>query len=838
MARFDTDKLRREFELSTYLPLRGIELRRNGNEWEACCPFHAENTPSFQIYRGKRGTQEFHCKGCGAKGDVIEFIQKWDNLTFDEACEVLGGKRVVMNERKSVSVTHAPGDDVYAHWTAILPPATAEKFEPNKRTGPIRNPKRPEKPIVHYRPASVHPYHNAKGKLIGYVLRIDLEDGRKLTPCILWCRHEGTGEEGWCHRPMKQDGRPMYGLPALRARLQAQVLVFGGERKTDEAQALLPTTACVSYLGGDQNAGKTDWSQLGGRDVIVWPDNDDSGVRAAEAIAEAAHAAGALRVRIVQAPGAERPKGWDVGDAIKEGWGRAEIVEWAKDRAAPWEPRRGEASTEPPRGAPAPETRDKRADARPTEAPEALIPTQQIKPDPEPEHKPEPDRRRPRPVADPDSNVIRLTADVEPVQHTEGKHWAAYLECDDKGAPKPKLMTNFVTYMQRHPSMRGVLAKNLFTQDITLTRAPPWEEAATFQPRAMVDHDATRAVMWMEGARLTPTPTQAGMAMTVAAEAAAFDPVKDYLNGLTWDGLPRLGTWLLTHMGVAQTRHSVERLFGRNWLIAAAARNLTAKPDGEKVDNMLIFEGAQGKRKSLALEVLATMNGVRYFTDNISDINSKDSILQMRDAVIVEVAELASLDGASVDEIKKWATIKVDKFRPPYGRNTINLPRRSVLAGTVNPSGIGYLRDATGGRRFWPVRVAGEIDIGALVRDRDQLWAEAVHLYRAGERWWLEGEEADLAQKEQSKRFQQDPWADGINEFIEEFGHTLITVDRIFRHLEIPRHLQFERNHRRITDHLKHAGFKSVPKRVGKRALPIRVWIREGDDNADAEDFN
>lgn len=838
MARFDTDKLRRDFQLSDYLPLRGIALKRNGNEFECACPFHAENTPSFQIYRGKRGTQEFKCQGCGEKGDVLDFIQKWDNLSFDEACEVLGGKRVVMNDRKSVSDTHPPGEDVYAHYTALLPPPNAEVFEPGKRSGPIRNPKRPEKPISHYRPSSVHPYHNAKGKLVGYVLRIDLEDGKKLTPCILWCRHEGTGEEGWCHRPMKQDGRPMYGLPALKVRPQAQVLVFGGERKTDEAQALLPTTACVSYLGGDQNAGKTDWSQLGGRDVIIWPDNDDSGQRAAETIAEAATAAGALRVRIVQAPGAERPKGWDVGDAIKEGWTKAEIVAWAKDRAAPWIPPREGASTAPETKT-APEAREQRADSQPPRAPEALIPTQQIKPDPEPEDKPEPEqRRKPRPVADPDSNVIRLQADLDPTPREDGKPWQSYLELDDKGSPKPKLMTNFVAYMQRHPKMRGVLAKNLFTQDVTLLRAPPWENPASFQPRAMTDNDATRAGMWMEGARLTPTPNQAGLAMTVAAEAAAFDPVRDYLNGLAWDGLPRLSTWLLTHMGVMNTKNGIERLFGRNWLIAAVARNLTTKPDGEKVDNMLVFEGAQGKRKSMALEVLATMNGVRYFTDSVDDITSKDAIMQMRNAVIVEIGELASLEGASVEMVKKWASKRVDSFRPPYGKNVIDLPRRSVLAGTVNPSGIGYLRDATGGRRFWPVRVSGEVDIGALVRDRDQLWAEAVHLYRAGERWWLEGYEVEMAGKEQSKRFQDDPWADGISEFLEQFGHTIVTVDKIFRHLEIPRHLHHAKNHKRITDQLKHLGYESKLRRVGQRQSAIRVWTKQGDDNGDAEDFN
>jgi predicted P-loop ATPase len=137
---------------------------------------------------------------------------------------------------------------------------------------------------------------------------------------------------------------------------------------------------------------------------------------------------------------------------------------------------------------------------------------------------------------------------------------------------------------------------------------------------------------------------------------------------------------------------------------------------------MPVLEGEQGTGKSTALRYLF---GDRFFIDHLPDFHSKDSFQQLQGAWCVEVAELSALSKADVKDVKQFLSRLVDKFRPPFGRLPIQVPRRSVFWGTVNPEEGGYLRDPTGARRFWPIETK-RIDTDAILRDRDQLWAEAV----------------------------------------------------------------------------------------------------------------
>jgi predicted P-loop ATPase len=175
---------------------------------------------------------------------------------------------------------------------------------------------------------------------------------------------------------------------------------------------------------------------------------------------------------------------------------------------------------------------------------------------------------------------------------------------------------------------------------------------------------------------------------------------------------------------------------------------------------MLILEGAQGEKKSTALKTLAGM----WFTDEIAEIGSKDAAQQMRGIWIIEIAELDAISRAEVSRIKAFLTRTTDRYRPPYERYVVEVPRQCVFAGSVNPET--YLRDETGNRRFWPVRCRN-IDLDALARDRDQLWAEAVVRYRQGAIWWLDEPEliAD-AKAEQDQRYQADAWDARIDRWL------------------------------------------------------------------------
>ncbi len=139
--------------------------------------------------------------------------------------------------------------------------------------------------------------------------------------------------------------------------------------------------------------------------------------------------------------------------------------------------------------------------------------------------------------------------------------------------------------------------------------------------------------------------------------------------------------------------------------------------------------------------------------------------MQTRGVWIIEIAELDSMSRAEVSKIKGFISRTTDRFRPPYGKRLMESPRQCVFAGSVNHST--NLRDETGGRRFWPMR-CNRILIDDLVRDRDQLWAEAVARYRAGEHWWLDTAELTVAAElEQTDRYEGDAWDDSIAKWVE-----------------------------------------------------------------------
>jgi predicted P-loop ATPase len=246
-------------------------------------------------------------------------------------------------------------------------------------------------------------------------------------------------------------------------------------------------------------------------------------------------------------------------------------------------------------------------------------------------------------------------------------------------------------------------------------------------------------------------PLVVGRSVTAVAREHRIHPVRAYLDLLHWDGTPRIETWASRYLGAEPT--DLIHAMGSLWLISAIAR--VYRP-GVKADHMLILEGEQGARKSTALKILA---GEDWFTDELPDLGSKDAAIHMQGVWIVEIAELDAIGRAEVSRIKAFLTRTTDRFRPPYGRHTVEIKRQCVFAGTVNPDT--YLRDETGNRRFWPIR-CGAIDINALARDRDQIWAEAVARFKDGAIWWLEDKELlKSASEEQGKRYQSDAW-DGL----------------------------------------------------------------------------
>ncbi|MCB1379848.1 MAG: toprim domain-containing protein [Alphaproteobacteria bacterium] len=344
----------------------------------------------------------------------------------------------------------------------------------------------------------------------------------------------------------------------------------------------------------------------------------------------------------------------------------------------------------------------------------------------------------------------RLNATGSIHQRPVRPRWAHLLRLDLTGNPE-RNEANVLTALEQDEAFAGALVFDEFRQEVMANHRLPWDEPTATVPRAWQDGDDVRLSEWLQRHEIDVSPVLVSRCVATVARDIRVHPVREYLGGLKWDGIPRLEMWTGAYLGAADT--PLNRAFGSLWMISAVARII--RP-GCKADHMLILEGPQGARKSTALKVLA---GEVWFTDELAEIGSKDAAQQMRGVWIIEIAELDAISRAEVSRIKAFLTRTTDRYRPPYGRYVVEAARQCVFAGSVNPDT--YLRDETGNRRFWPIR-CGEIDIHSLIRDRDQLWAEALHRYQKGAVWWLTDPALiEAARAEQEARYQSDAW-DGL----------------------------------------------------------------------------
>ena len=251
------------------------------------------------------------------------------------------------------------------------------------------------------------------------------------------------------------------------------------------------------------------------------------------------------------------------------------------------------------------------------------------------------------------------------------------------------------------------------------------------------------------------------------AEQSKRHPVRDYLAGLKWDGVPRLDAWLSTYLGAEETPYTRE--VGLRVLLAAVAR---VRHPGCKFDEMMILEGAQGGRKSSALAALA--GKPEWFTDTVPLAATEQRFMEaIAGKWIVEASELRGMKRGEVEALKATLSRQVDRARMAYDRLPTDRPRQCVLIGTTNAEE--YLRDGSGNRRFWPVKV-GEVKVEELSLDRDQLWAEAAQRQAAGESIRMEPALWAAAQVEQDARQARDPYLDALEAALGEFDAGRVTV--------------------------------------------------------------
>ena len=247
-------------------------------------------------------------------------------------------------------------------------------------------------------------------------------------------------------------------------------------------------------------------------------------------------------------------------------------------------------------------------------------------------------------------------------------------------------------------------------------------------------------------------------AVQTVAHEHALHPVREYLESLTWDYVARIDNWLIAYLGCPDSKFV--RAVSARWLISAIARII--RP-GCQADYVLLLEGPQGIKKSSALRELV---GDEWFADHVADLGTKDSRLDLLGKWVVEMSELVSMRRAEIEKVKAFLTARTDHFRPPYGRRAVDVPRQNVFAASTNDAQP--FVDASGNRRFWPVR-CGQIDADGIRRDRDQLWAEAYQRFNQGDCWWLNTTELNLlAEEEQEQRYEEGVWDNFILNWTED----------------------------------------------------------------------
>jgi predicted P-loop ATPase len=359
----------------------------------------------------------------------------------------------------------------------------------------------------------------------------------------------------------------------------------------------------------------------------------------------------------------------------------------------------------------------------------------------------------------------------------------------------------------------------------------PWRRFDSW--REWSDADDLELANWAQQRHAYLRPATCAAAVQVVARDIMHHPVRERLDGLKWDGTPRLHSWLTDYLGVeaspdtTEGGHGYTTEVGMRWPISAVAR---VYQPGCKADHCLILEGPQGLGKSTAAAALAMEDA--WFSDEIADIGTKDCGQDLRGKWIIELGELSALRRGEIERVKAFMSRKVDHYRPSYGRRSQDFPRQCVFIGSTNADA--YLADETGGRRFWPVKI-GKINLEKLKADREQLWAEAVAAYRAGEKWWLDKAIEAQAREQQEQRRIVDPWEERVLDYVDGRIPGLdtrcdeVTIARLLElAIEMPIERQGQADQNRVARILRPNGWKLVQRRVN--GWRQRFYIRDVPD--------
>lgn len=339
----------------------------------------------------------------------------------------------------------------------------------------------------------------------------------------------------------------------------------------------------------------------------------------------------------------------------------------------------------------------------------------------------------------------------------ESLDWLEQLERKPKGKGFAATPKNVKLIIKNDPAIAGKFARDIFAYRDLLLGSVPWRKIK--KPQAVdEDDDSGLRNFLADEYRITRSPV-IDDALSEVLLASEFHPVQEYLKSLTWDGINRVETVLIDYLGAED--NELTRAMTRLTLTGAVAR--VFRP-GCKFDYVLTLIGKQGIGKSSLIALL----GGEWYTDSLEDVRGKDACEQIQGSWIVELGELAALRKADVEAIKRFVSAQVDKFRQAYARRSKDFPRQCIFIASTNDEEP--LKDQTGNRRFWPVPV-GVHPVQFEKRKnfpRDQIWAEAMAMFKKSEPLVLPDHLEKQAKEMQKAYTEESIYAGMIREYLDK----------------------------------------------------------------------
>ncbi len=594
--------------------------------------------------------------------------------------------------------------------------------------------------------------------------------------------------------------RSLYNLPDFALRPTAPVMVVEGEPAADAARTFAGGYVVTTWPHGAESWKHADWTHLHGRKVLLWPDADDAGIDAMRGIASTL-AGHCPEIKLLD-PGTDRKKGWDAADFVRETHGDAKTL-WETFKA--WAVPRLTVVT--------PDLIDqwrvdeKQRRQRSTAAPVVVEP---------------PSWTGPEPAPAPTQAVAQEQA-VAPTNGTSARakvSWYEWhLDVDGKGHPVTNL-NNAVTILERDEDLNDLVWYDEFLKRI-------FTKGADGRPREWTDSDDINLALDLQrriGVTKIAIDTVANAVIAVAMRNVK-NCVRDWIDGLTWDGVPRIDNFFEDEFD-AEGPTEYLRAASKNFWLSIVAR--VYRP-GCKVDNVVVLEGLkQGEGKSTALQIIG---GEWYTEQHESAMNPKAFFEVIQGALITEIAEMDSFARAEQAKVKAVITSRFDRFRESYGRHAAFHFRQGIFVCTTNEES--WDRNPRGERRWWPIR-CGVINVESIRANREQLFAEArtrlnptgewhesrMH-FAGGETWWeMPG---DATRAEQAARYESDPWAPAIEDYVKgRISFNMADMLKVALNIDISDVRIGEQ--RRVGNTLRYLGWENRLERVDGK--PMKVWRR------------